>query len=93
MLLHRERSAGSSIWNRIDLTVDPPPDLAIEVEITQQFASRLGIYAALGVVEVWRFDGESLNVLTTGSDGAYQTVKDSLAFPFLPDARGRALPA
>lgn len=41
----------------IDLTVDRPPDLAVEVEISRSVLDRMGIYAALGVPEVWRFDG------------------------------------
>ena len=42
---------------RIDLTVDPPPDLVIEVDITSPSLDRLPIYARLGVPEVWRYDG------------------------------------
>ena len=34
--------------------VDPPPDLAIEVEITRSCLDRLGIYAALRIPEVWQ---------------------------------------
>src|SRR5262249_34511497 len=47
----------------IDLTRDPPPDLAIEVEISRSALDRLAIYAALSVPEVWRFDGKKLTVL------------------------------
>ena len=39
---------------RLDLRVDPPPDLAIEVDVTSSSLNRLAIYAALGVPEVWR---------------------------------------
>jgi Uma2 family endonuclease len=43
----------------LDLTVDPPPDLVIEVDITRSSLDKLPIYAALGVPEVWRYlDGE-----------------------------------
>lgn len=42
---------------------DPPPDLVVEVDITSPSASRLPIYARLGVAEVWRHDGERLMVL------------------------------
>ena len=48
--------------DRIDLTVDPPPDLAIEVDNTSSSINRMAIYAALGVPEVWRFDGETLTI-------------------------------
>jgi Uma2 family endonuclease len=69
---------------RIDLTVDPPPDLAIEVEITASLVNKLGVYAALRVPEVWRFDGESLTVLLLRPDGTYSPSDASAAFPFLP---------
>jgi Uma2 family endonuclease len=40
----------------LDLTVDPPPDLAIEVDNTNDSKAALPIYARLGVPEVWRYD-------------------------------------
>ncbi|WP_404784201.1 Uma2 family endonuclease [Altericista sp. CCNU0014] len=47
----------------IDLAIDPPPDLAIEIDISNPSLPRLPIYAALGVPEVWQFDGESFKIL------------------------------
>jgi Uma2 family endonuclease len=41
--------------DRIDLRVDPPPDLAIEVDVTHSSLDRMAIYATLGIPEVWRF--------------------------------------
>jgi len=38
---------------------DPPPDLVLEVDITNPSDRRLQIYALLGVPEVWRYDGYS----------------------------------
>ena len=46
----------------LDLTVDPPPDLAIEVDISRSSIDKLGIYADLGVPELWFYDGQSLVV-------------------------------
>ena len=46
-----ERLAGKT---HIDLRVDPPPDLAIEIDFTRSSLDRMSIYAALGVPEVWR---------------------------------------
>src|SRR3954447_26703253 len=48
--------------NKLDLKVDPPPDLAIEVEveISPPDVARVPIYAALGVPEVWRYDEQGL---------------------------------
>jgi len=44
----------------LDLSYDPPPDLAIEIDITSSSLNRLDIYAKLGITEVWRFDGQNL---------------------------------
>jgi Uma2 family endonuclease len=68
----------------IDLTVDPPPDLAVEIDVTRSCLDRLGIYAALGVPEVWRFDGEILEVHQRTAAGTYEVAARSAALPFLP---------
>lgn len=55
---------------RIDLDAgDPPPDLVVEVDITSPSASKLPIYARLGVAEVWRHDGDRLAILGLRDDG------------------------
>ena len=43
--------------DEIDLTVDPPPDLVIEIDITSPSLDKFPLYAAVGVPEVWRYDG------------------------------------
>jgi Uma2 family endonuclease len=68
----------------IDLAVDPPPDLAIEVEISRSALDRLGIYAGLGVPELWRHDGNSLRVYLLSADGKYHLSEKSRAFSALP---------
>jgi Uma2 family endonuclease len=67
----------------INLAVDPPPDLAIEVDITSPSLPRLPIYAALGVQEVWQFDGEQVTLLRL-SEGNYVAINRSVALPILP---------
>jgi len=47
---------------RIDLNSDPPPDIVVETDIHHDSQSKLPIYAALGVPEVWRFDGKALMI-------------------------------
>jgi Uma2 family endonuclease len=68
----------------LDLYVDPPPDLVIEVDISRSSLDRQGIYAKLRVPEIWRFDGQRLEVLLLQSDGQYAISPQSAAFPFLP---------
>lgn len=41
----------------IDLTLDPPPDLVIEIDITSPSINKFPIFAQLGVPELWRYDG------------------------------------
>jgi Uma2 family endonuclease len=74
----------------IDLTAYPPPDLAVEVDITRTSVPRQPIYAALGVPEVWRFDGRAVTFLHRQPDGQYAPAARSLAFPGLtPDQLNR----
>ncbi|MDZ8238161.1 MAG: Uma2 family endonuclease [Nostoc sp. ChiQUE01a] len=66
---------------RLDLTVDPPPDLALEIDITSR--THPNIYQALKVPELWRFEGGKLqiNILR---DGHYVESQQSLNFPSFP---------
>jgi Uma2 family endonuclease len=68
----------------LDLSIDPPPDLGIEVDIWSGSVARQPIYQALGIPELWRFDGQRITVLRLNPDGSYETVSDSGVFPFLP---------
>ncbi len=70
--------------DEIDLTRDPPPDLAIEIEVTRSALNRMSIYAALAIPEVWRFDGETLHVHVRTPEGTYVETERSPHFPFLP---------
>lgn len=70
-------------WRTLDLSVDPPPDLAIEVDVTNSCLDRMGIYAALGVPELWRLDGETLQVYYRNEEGVYEPRPHSPTFPFL----------
>ncbi|MDJ0714824.1 MAG: Uma2 family endonuclease [Prochloraceae cyanobacterium] len=47
--------------NRLDLTVDPPPDLALEIDITSR--THPNIYQTLGVPELWQFEKGKLKIL------------------------------
>ena len=63
---------------RMDLTIDPPPDLALEVDITSR--THLNIYEALGVLELWRYSDEQLQIYVL-RDGAYVESQTSPTFP------------
>ena len=69
---------------RFDPAVHPPPDLALEIDITSRSIPRQPIYPALGVPELWRFDGRSVQVLKLGADGKFASIPASELFPFLP---------
>jgi len=66
---------------RLDLRTDPPPDLAIEVEVTHSALDRLSIYAALRVPEVWWLKGDVLTFHVLGADGTYTSADHSRSFP------------
>ena len=66
---------------RIDLTVDPPPDLAIEVDVTSK--TQLSAYEALGVPELWRYENGKLQINLL-RDGKYVNSEVSPNFPKLP---------
>lgn len=72
---------------RIDLAIDPPPDLAIEIDVTSR--THPSIYAVLGVPELWRFDRGRLQInVLQGTD--YQEVTESPTFEGL--SLGEVLP-
>jgi Uma2 family endonuclease len=73
----------------IDLNVDPPPDLAIEIEVSRSALNRMDIYAAMRVPEVWRFDGIHLYVHLLNEQGEYDVTDRSRHFPFLQWRRSR----
>jgi Uma2 family endonuclease len=68
----------------IDIELDPPPDIAVEVEMSTSVLNRLGIYAALRVSEVWRSDGQQILIEHLQEDGTYASVGYSPSFPWLP---------
>jgi Uma2 family endonuclease len=70
---------------KLDFTQDPPPDLAIEIDITSSSINQLSLYATLGVGEVWRYDGTTLKFYQLQSD-RYVSVDRSPTFKMLsPD--------
>jgi Uma2 family endonuclease len=70
----------------LDLRTDPPPDLAIEVDVTHSSLDRLRIYAALGIPEVWRLEGDVLTFYARRTDRICEVVATSPTFPSLTPA-------
>jgi Uma2 family endonuclease len=75
----------------MDLTVDPPPDLVVEVDVTSTSRWRLRIYAVLGVPEVWVWRSGVLRFLILGADGEYAETDVSAALPGFPRAEAERL--
>ncbi len=69
----------------VDLDLNPPPDLAVEVEISHPAAGALAVWQHFGVPEVWVFNGrkKSLSIRLLNETGQYAESPDSRAFPFL----------
>ncbi|GBO54393.1 flavodoxin reductases family 1 [Pseudanabaena sp. lw0831] len=70
---------------RIDLDVDPVPDLAIEVDLTSQ--TQMSAYEALGVAEIWRIRNGRLEINLL-QNGKYGSSAISLIFPSIPVSEG-----
>ncbi|MGH9319121.1 MAG: Uma2 family endonuclease [Vicinamibacteria bacterium] len=80
---------------RIELPQDPPPDLVIEVDITSPSIDKMEIYMAMGVAEVWRYDGASLRFFmlegrkyaARGESAVLPGLTSEVASSFLEDAK------
>lgn len=65
---------------KIDLAVDPAPDLVLEVEYSRSKIDKLILYASLGIPEFWRYNGNVLRIYQLQS-GQYVESSQSLTFP------------
>lgn len=73
------------VRGRLDLDVskgDPPPDLALEIDITHKSLDRFPIYARLEVPELWCYENGELKIYHLQND-VYVEAKTSLALPQL----------
>jgi Uma2 family endonuclease len=71
---------------KLDLRIDPPPDLAIEVDVTSRSINRMSIYAVLGVPEVWRVENQTLTFHALQANRKYSVISNSLSFPLATPA-------
>lgn len=62
----------------LDLTVDPPPDLVVEIDITSSSINKQALFAEFGIPEVWRYDGQHFKILLLSGGLYFET--DTSAF-------------
>jgi Uma2 family endonuclease len=67
----------------VNLTQDPLPDLALEIDVTSKSLNRFPIYARLGVPELWCYDSGELKIYHLQAS-EYIEAEISLVFPNLP---------
>jgi Uma2 family endonuclease len=67
----------------IQLGEDPPPDLALEVDVTTSVMDRLPVYAALGFPEIWQYEGGRIVIHLLQHNGEYAVGEQSLALPMV----------
>jgi len=65
-----------------DLSQDPPPDLALEIDLTSKSLNRFPIYARLGIPEIWAYDQGQLTVYLLQANEYHPSLK-SCVFPSL----------
>ena len=70
---------------KIDLESDPPPDIVVEIDITNESLSKFPIYAALSVPEIWRYDGTKVQFYELGA-GGYREIPESRSLARLTPA-------
>ena len=66
----------------LDLSVDPSPELVIEIDVTSTSIRKDPIYAQLGIREVWRYDGNALRIGKLVGEG-YLASETSEALPLV----------
>jgi Uma2 family endonuclease len=70
----RKIEGASKIKNKDAARLLPPPDLAIEIDLSPPEVDRPGIHATMRVAELWRFDGNKVVIARLGRDGRYRSV-------------------
>lgn len=68
---------------RIIIGEVPPPDLALEVDITTSVIDRFPIYAALGFPEIWQYVDNEIVIHLLQTTGQYAAAQKSLALPMV----------
>ncbi len=67
---------------RLDLSIHPPPDLVVEVDVTHAVVDREAIYAAIGVAEMWHYEAATkLTAWGLTQEGTWGRIETSRSFP------------
>jgi Uma2 family endonuclease len=83
---NEERVRGKT---ELDLTVDPPPDLVIEIDITSPSLDRFPPFAGFGVPEVWRYDGRKVSILILDGESSAETARSAALGPLTSEIPSR----
>ncbi|KAM3103052.1 Uma2 family endonuclease [Phormidesmis sp. 146-12] len=80
------QNIGRILGKKLDITTDPPPDLAVEVDITSSSRRRFGVYLQLQIPEVWRYTESRGVVIYQLQKGEYVECEFSPTFPMISGA-------
>jgi Uma2 family endonuclease len=68
----------------VNLSVDPPPDVVLEMEVSRSAIDKLGLFASMGIPEVWRCDGQQVSIFILDHErDSYRESSHSIALPAL----------
>jgi Uma2 family endonuclease len=68
------------------LATDPPPELVVEIEVTNESTKKFDIYSSIGISEIWLHSRDRVAILALQA-GSYVEVEFSVSFPFLNAGR------
>ncbi len=85
-----QHEASARLSDHYDAQTDPPPDLAIEVDVTSLSTVRMPVYANLAVPEIWRWYGDQIEVYHLVA-GRYQLSNQSICLPGFPFEKALAV--
>jgi len=87
-VLNADRVIGKAA---IDLESDPPPDIAVGIDIPNESLSKFTIYAALRVPEIWRYDDRKLHFYVLTGSSYRQTSESRFLAGLKPEMLADAL--
>ena len=86
-----QNAAAVADKGELDLEIDPPPDLVIEVDISRSSIDKMPLFHSLGVPEIWRYAGDKLSVYLRGHAGYVLSEKSNVLPRFPLDEAGQVI--